>query len=328
MGMCWGTSRTVFIWVSIIVSISAKSIDRKKLVQELLQELGLDDDVTKDVRVDEMPGADRVIDSMDQESDSLPDEIRRHPEKYGMKVNENNELTFNGEVVKSVSPVGGDDPPENRHSYNDDEEEMDDLPLKYVDGNRVEKAEEISAMEEIKRMLPVKSIQEIKSIDEIKNIEEIDDEVAEQFIREENLRGHGPGSYAAEEAELETEIEKEEEIIDVLEEGIEKEEEKIDVLSEVESVHEAYRDSAASELEGLKRAIEAKLNEEVENIEEIKSMEEVKTITPIKSIKEVKNIYELTDSEAADLREMIKNYKEGVEDSRRRRRRRRRRYRE
>ena len=53
-------------------------------------------------------------------------------------------------------------------------------------------------------------------------------------------------------------------------------------------------------------------------------MEEVKSITPIKSIKEVKNIYELTDSEAADLREMIKNYKEGVEDSRRRRRRRRR----
>ena len=52
-----------------------------------MQELGLDDDVTKDVRVDEMPGADRVVDSMDQESDSLPDEIRRHPEKYGMKVN-------------------------------------------------------------------------------------------------------------------------------------------------------------------------------------------------------------------------------------------------
>ena len=52
-----------------------------------MQELGLDDDVTKDVRVDDMPGADRVVDSVDQESDSLPDEIRRHPEKYGMKVN-------------------------------------------------------------------------------------------------------------------------------------------------------------------------------------------------------------------------------------------------
>ena len=38
-------------------------------------------------------------------------------------------------------------------------------------------------------------------------------------------------------------------------------------------------------------------------------MEEVKSIEPIKSIQEVKHMYELTDSEAALLKNMIEDYK-------------------
>ena len=46
-------------------------------------------------------------------------------------------------------------------------------------------------------------------------------------------------------------------------------------------------------------------------------MEEVKSIEPIKSIQEVKHMYELTDSEAALLKNMIEDYKSNDDTAKR-----------
>ena len=52
-----------------------------------------------------------------------------------------------------------------------------------------------------------------------------------------------------------------------LEDGIAVEEEKIDVLEDVENEHEALKDNLEVGLESLKKAIEAKLNEKVEDMQ-------------------------------------------------------------
>ena len=139
----------------------------------------------------------------------------------------------------------------------------------HINGEEVESVQELDSIEAIKSMLPVEDIQEIESINEVKNIEEINDDVAEQFIKDEGLNGDvNPFKVLEEEeAAIEGEIEKQNEIIDVLEDGIAVEEEKIDVLEDVENEHEALKENLEDGLESLKKAIEAKLNEKVDDIQ-------------------------------------------------------------
>ena len=118
-------------------------------------------------------------------------------------------LYFNGEKVKSISTFGGEkvfEEDRNREfgvDYNaegDEEIEIVDNENFEVenkighDGGEMEtfendtKKNELFKMADVKKIEPIQSIYQVVGMQEIKNLYEIKPEVAEKFIKEENLK--------------------------------------------------------------------------------------------------------------------------------------------
>ena len=202
--------------------------------------------------------------------------------------------------------------------------------------------EDATSVQEIKKMQELKSIDEIKHMKEIVSMQEIPDDVAEQFIEDNDLV---PISSLSE-AEEGTSVESVEEYDDIdpapplplrpLGGCQEYQDRILDVKSQIESL----MDSTISQLEDILdnfpetriRAIDPAMEPEevfddgtnevfddgtnevfdepeingdpIVNVQPIKNIQEIKTITPIKSIQEVVGIYALTDDQARRLKKM------------------------
>merc|ERR1712200_328802 len=211
--------------------------------------------------------------------------------------------------------------------YKEDGDNGDD----YDDGADTETKEfstdDFDSMEEIESIMPVKSIKEVQSIKEVKHITPIEEAVALAAIKKFRLHNQledendesEPSPYTSDEdetglseaEEIEAEIEKEQEVEAILDDNIAKEDEKIEALKAVKKRHLEREEELQSELEELGENLETELGEEVKSIKPIKNLEEVKSIEPIKSIQKVRHIYELTPTQARELKRLV----EEAEDS-------------
>ena len=93
-------------------------------------------------------------------------------------------LYFNGEKVKSVSTFGGDKVFE-QSKETEFGSDYESEPSEAI--NKLEHLGHITNIEKIKEITPITNIEEVLGIKEIKNIQEIRPELAETFIKEENL---------------------------------------------------------------------------------------------------------------------------------------------
>ena len=203
--------------------------------------------------------------------------------------------------------------------------------------------EDATSVQEIKKMQELKSIDEIKHMKEIVSMQEIPDDVAEQFIEENDLV---PISSLSE-AEEGTSVESVEEYDDTdpapplplrpLGGCQEYQDRILDVKSQIESLMDSTISRLGDildNLEGVDVVIpdilsveepngpmaeheeviddvtdevidEPEINgDPIVNVQPIKNIQEIKTITPIKSIQEVVGIYALTDDQARRLKKM------------------------
>ena len=88
--------------------------------------------------------------------------------------------TFGGEQVFKQSE-------ETEYGSDYETDPSDASNEKDIFDNKLESLGDITNIEKIKQMTPIKNIQEVLGIQEIKNIEEIRPDLAENFIKEENL---------------------------------------------------------------------------------------------------------------------------------------------
>jgi len=195
-------------------------------------------------------------------------------------------------------------------------------------------------IQDIKSMKELKDIQEITAMKEIKSIQEIPDEIAEQFISDNNLQ---PIESLDDEPEPEDYLESssEEEVImdppfgespevDSSEGGAGCGESKQlrETLDQLKSLagdmleiisnaglsegNQLMDKDATLESEEIDSSFEDEDEDEefppegesIVNVEEVSNIEEVKSISPIKSIQEVVGIYPLTEELAQKLKEI------------------------
>merc|ERR1712156_1153498 len=226
----------------------------------------------------------------------------------GMQKRADGKLYFNGERVKSVSTIGGDkvfEQSKEVEEYGSDygnalsEDSMEDS--REALREKLNSLGDITKIEKIKKMLPIKSIQNVIGVKEIKNIEEIHPEVAEKFIKEENLENIVDEFTLEENEAIDREIDNLQKEIDVLERVKEKHNKKQESSTEssseetVEDSDEDPEDYESSE-NGIGKVVDVK---------PIKTIEEVKSTQAVKSIKPVVNLYALTEEQAAQLKRLI-----------------------
>jgi len=201
----------------------------------------------------------------------------------------------------------------------------------------------LDSMEEVESITPVKSIQEVKSIKEVKHITPIEEKVALDAIKKfrlHNQLGNGDVEEEVDEEVLEAEEEifqREEEIKESLEKEHDLDEmvkERISAMKTVRGKHKKHAHELEMEMEELEEMEEVisaggraessegsfddldemeevekmeaiKSLKEIKSMKHIKNIQEVKSIEPVKSIQEVKHIYELTPTQARELKKLV-----------------------
>jgi len=218
---------------------------------------------------------------------------------------------FNGQKVKSITEIGGQPiekitPLETVLPVLNKNNVTNKIPLKKVSPlksvRRLENVEEVRSLTPIKRIeevikrTPLKSVQEIKSIEEVKDMIPIDDDVAENMLKELGLSDDGEKMEAEETYSPGSRRQNEEFPYKTLED-----EPIITTPTIQEPIYE--EESAVSTVGDIQRIL-ALLG--------ISSFDQIKKITPIKSMKEVTSMRELNSDEISQLDGIIGKEKKEV----------------
>merc|ERR1711974_58603 len=214
-----------------------------------------------------------------------------------------------------------------------------------VDVGSLDSMEEVESMTPVKSIKEVKSIQEVKHITPIEeavalaaikqfrlknqlggNGDEAEEEDEDEDVME---------RLKESEEEIEGELEKEHGLEELLSEQIAKEDIKLSALEQVKHEHAKHARELEEQLEEIKEEeqdimsaggnvrneesseesyeVEEEVEsmqpikslQEIESLRHIKDIQEIKSIEPVKSIQEVKHIYELTPTQARELKKLV-----------------------
>merc|ERR1719430_2279953 len=200
----------------------------------------------------------------------------------------------------------------------------------------VKSIKEVKSIREVKHITPIEeevalaAIKKFRLQNQLENGDEPEDEDEDDFIRR----------LQESEEEIEEELEREQGMNELLNQEMAKEDVKCSALAKVKAQHEerahelerelddrreleetiaaggnVAEDSSedsleadqSDELEEVRSIKPIKSLKEIKSMKDIKDIQEVKSIEPVKSIQEVKHIYELTPTQARELKKLVEN---------------------
>merc|ERR1719430_1786010 len=238
--------------------------------------------------------------------------------------------TING-AVKSAEAKAGDyeDAAEVDVGSLDSMEEVESM-------TSVKSIKEVKSIQEVKHITPIEEAVALAAIKKFRLKNQLGgngDEAEEEEDEDEDVMERLKES----EEEIEEELEKEHGMEELLSDQIAKEDVKLSALEKVKHEHAKHAHELEEQLEELKEQeqdiisaggnvreeesseesyeVEEEVEsmqaiksiKEIESLKHIKDIQEIKSIEPVKSIQEVKHIYELTPTQARELKKLVEN---------------------
>jgi len=201
----------------------------------------------------------------------------------------------------------------------------------------VKSIKEVKSIQEVKHITPIEEAVALAAIKKFRLKNQLGgngDEAEEEEDEDEDVMERLKES----EEEIEGELEKEHGMEELLSEQIAKEDIKLSALEKVKHEHAKHARELEEQLKEIKEEeqdiisaggnvrneesseesyeVEEEVEsmqpikslQEIESLKHIKDIQEIKSIEPVKSIQEVKHIYELTPTEARELKALVGNF--------------------
>jgi len=329
----------------------------EEVKEDELGEGALDEGLSFSKEIEEILEDDMKEEAEESNGESFPSEDKEEILNIPGMEEKPDGFYFKGEKVKSITPIGDKGEPGVARSL-----EVKKYGSKKNDQDKLKELGDIESIDEIVDMLPIESMKEIKSLKEVLSMEEIDEDIAEEFIKEHGLsnlvaesQGHSDtplekklkgaiqkdteieevieNEIQAGEAKIEALEEKEEKIDSMLESVIEKEEIKLDELQNKKKYVTKEKGLLENKLKEVANEVERILNKNVSSVKGVKNIQKIKSMKPVKSIQEVKRITPIKSiKEAKNIYELtdsqarkLKSLLKEVENKKRKRMKRRRR---